>query len=438
MKDRKVRGLIVGGLAFLCTVALFRLGAFRVLEWKSWDLRLHLFARASEASDDIVLFLIDQESLDIYEREQSLSWPWPRQMYSAIVRYCHRAGVNVSMITGDHPVTALAISRDLGLAAGAAQVVTGRELADMSPEELRELVRRVRVFARVAPRQKLQLVEAARAAGHFVAVTGDGVNDAPALRTANIGVAMGKSGTDVAREAAELVISDDNFATIVAGIEEGRVAYDNIRKVIFLLVSTGAAEVLLLSFAIVTGTPLPLLPVQILWLNLVTSGIQDKPLALEPPEGDVLNRPPRPPREPIFNGLMIERTIVVALVMAIVGYGVFLWTLGGDWNDTEAQARARNTLLLFLVLAKTFHLGASRSETRYALAMSPVKSPVLVGCALAAVLIHVVALYMPWTRAVLKTQPVEWELFAVLLLLGLSVFAAMEIHNWTWQLRLRK
>jgi magnesium-transporting ATPase (P-type) len=351
------------------------------------------------------------------------------------VAACHRAGVSVSMVTGDHPVTALAISRNLGLAEGETEVVTGRELAEASPEELREVVQRVRVFARVAPRQKLQLVEAARAVGHYVAVTGDGVNDAPALRAANIGVAMGKSGTDVAREAAELVISDDNFATIVAGVEEGRVAYDNIRKVVFLLVSTGAAEVVLLALAIVAGVPLPLLPAQILWLNLVTSGIQDKPLALEPSEEDVLNRPPRPPRERIFNRLMIERTIVVALVMALVGGVVFLWTLGDAWEDEAALARSRNALLLFLVLAKTFHLGAARSETRYTLALSPWKSPVLVGCAVAAVLIHLAAMSLPWTRLVLQTQPVEWELFVTLALLGLTVFAAMEIHKWTWQLR---
>jgi magnesium-transporting ATPase (P-type) len=167
----------------------------------------------------------------------------------------------------------------------------------------------------------------------------------------------------------------------------------------------------------------------------VTSGIQDKPLALEPSEENVLNRPPRPPREPIFNRLMIERTIVVALVMALVGYGVFLWVLGDAHDSAEAQARARNALLLFLVLAKTFHLGAARSETRYTLTLSPWKSPVLVICGLAAVLIHLAAMYLPWIGVVLHTQPVEWELFLTLSLLGLIVFAAMEIHKWSWQLR---
>jgi P-type E1-E2 ATPase len=163
---------------------------------------------------------------------------------------------------------------------------------DASQEKLEEILETTLVFARVSPAQKPKIVEAARGMGHYVAVTGDGVNDAPALRQANIGIAMGKMGTDVARDAAELVISDDNFATIVAGIEQGRVAFDNIRNVIFLLISTGAGEVTLVLLSLAAGLPLPLVPVQILWLNLVTNGIQDVALAFEPKEGDVSDRPP--------------------------------------------------------------------------------------------------------------------------------------------------
>jgi Ca2+-transporting ATPase len=347
------------------------------------------------------------------------------------VAACRDAGITVCMVTGDHPVTALAIARELGFATRRDQVVTGTDLAAMSPEDLVRAVSHVRVFARVAPDQKLRIVEAARAAGHFVAVTGDGINDAPALRTANIGVAMGKAGTDIAREAAELVISDDNFATIVAGVEEGRVAYDNIRKVIYLLVSTGAAEVLMVALAIAAGMPIPLLPVQLLWLNLVTNGIQDVALAFEPSEGDVLARPPRSPREPIFNRLMIERTVLAAAVMSIVAFAAFLWMLRNGWS----QASARNAVLLLMVLFENVHIGNCRSETKSALQLSPLKSPILLAGVVCAFLVHVFAMHSSFGRVFLQTEPVAAGTWAVLAGLALTIFVAMEIHKSSWRRR---
>ena len=349
------------------------------------------------------------------------------------VERCHEAGITVCMVTGDHPVTALAISRDLGLADSPKQVVSGTELGEMSPEQMRAAIHRGRVFARVAPRQKFELVEAARADGHFVAVTGDGVNDAPALRAANIGVAMGKSGTDVARESAELVISDDNFATIVSGIEEGRIAYDNVRKVIYLLISTGAAEVLLIAAAISVGTwlPLPLLPVQLLWLNLVTNGIQGIALAFEPGEAGILRRKPRRPTEPIFNQLMIERTLVAAIVMAAVGVAAFWWMIRDGWST----AAASNGLLLLLVLFENIHIGNCRSETRSALILSPLRSPFLLAGAICALLVHVVGMHVPVLQSVLRTQPVSLSTWATMFALALTVFLAVEIHKWTWWMR---
>ena len=355
------------------------------------------------------------------------------------VAACREAGIVVWMVTGDHPVTALAIARDLGLAENAGQVVSGRELEGMSVEARSELIGRMRVYARVTPRQKLELVEAARAAGHFVAVTGDGVNDAPALRAANIGVAMGKAGTDVAREAAELVISDDNFATIVAGIEEGRIAFDNVRKVIYLLVSAGAAEVILIALALLAGSalPLPLLPVQLLWLNLVTNGIQGVALAFEPSEGGVLRRRPRPPQEPIFNRLMIERTVVAALVMSLVGVAAFWWLVPapGAENHEQQVASARNALLLLMVLFENIHIGNCRSETKSALRLSPFRSPFLLSGAIGALLVHVAAMYIPLLQRVLKTEPVDLTTWAVLFGLALTVFLAMELHKWSWAVR---
>lgn len=342
------------------------------------------------------------------------------------VEACHAAGVGVSMVTGDHRVTALAIASELGLTNREDEVLTGVELAQKPPEKLREIVGRVRVFARVAPAQKLAIVMAAREAGEFVAVTGDGVNDAPALRAANIGVAMGKSGTDVAREAAELVISDDDFTTIVAGVEEGRIAYDNIRKVIGLLISTGAAEIVLVALAVALGTPLPLLPVQLLWLNLVTNGIQHIGLAFEPGEGDTLRRKPRPPSEPIFNRLMIDRTVVAAMTMGVVGFGLFYWQLHNGWS----LETARNSLLLLMVLFENVHVGNCRSETKSALVLSPLKSPILLAGTLSAFLIHVIAMHLPLGQRVLATQPVSLPEWVMLLSLALTVFVAVEIHKW--------
>ena len=354
------------------------------------------------------------------------------------VKDCLKAGIQVCMITGDHPVTALAIARELGFAEHPSQVINGKALEGLNETELAEIVARTRVFARATPTQKLDIVRAARNAGHYVAVTGDGVNDAPALRQANIGVAMGRSGTDVARDAADLVITDDNFATIVAGVEEGRVAYDNIRKVIALLIATGLAELLLLGFTVISGIPagvaglaiLPLLPAQLLWLNLVTNGIQHVGLAFEPPEFDVLIRRPRPPKEPIFNRLMIERSFVAAITMASVGFAAFYWLI--EYKGAS-DVEARNFLLLLMVMFENVHVGNCRSETRSALGLSPLKSPILLAGVFVAFGIHVAAMHMPVMQKVLGVQPVGLETYGLAAILSLSVLLTSEIHKIVWR-----
>jgi magnesium-transporting ATPase (P-type) len=342
-----------------------------------------------------------------------------------------QAGISVTMITGDHPETALAIARDIGLADSLAEVTTGAALIDASQEQLEAILETTRVFARVSPDQKLKIVEAARSIGHYVAVTGDGVNDAPALRQANIGIAMGKMGTDVARDAAELVISDDNFATIVAGIEQGRVAFDNIRRIIFLLISTGAGEVVLVLLSLAAGLPLPLLPAQILWLNLVTNGIQDVALAFEPKEGDVLKRPPRSPDERIFNRIMVERTLVAALVIGVLGFGTFVWLL----DQGLSEAAARNHLLLLVVLFEVVNIGNARSETTSLFRLSPLKSPILLTGTIAAFAIHLGAMYFPPAQAVLGTAPVALEQWLVLGAIALTIAVAIELHKRSWKAR---
>lgn len=342
------------------------------------------------------------------------------------VATCRNAGIEVAMVTGDHPATALAIAQELGLAKHEAQIVTGPQLhATRTDEEVDELTRRAHVFARVEPSQKLDIVRSLQRNGHFVAVSGDGANDAPALKAAQVGVAMGKSGTDVARETAEIIITDDNFNSIVSGVEEGRISYSNVRKVIFLLISTGAAELVLFTLALFTGLPLPLLAVQLLWLNLVTNGIQDVALAFEPGEGDELRHHPRSPKESIFNRMMIERVIVSALVIGIVAFFLFKTLL--DWGYTVEEAR--NSTLLLMVLFENVHVFNCRSETLSIFQHNPMRNRILLFGTLIAQLIHIGAMYTPWISSVLEIQPVSIEHWLELLGLALTVTIVMEIHK---------
>jgi len=342
------------------------------------------------------------------------------------VSACRRAGVEVAMITGDHPATAFAIARQLDMVAHADQMVTGPELAEaLDSGTIDQMTHRARVFARVGPHQKLDIVQSLQRNGHFVAVSGDGANDAPALRAAQVGVAMGLGGTDVARETADLIITDDNFDSIVAGVEEGRVAYANVRKVIFLLISTGAAELVLFTLALLTGLPLPLVAVQLLWLNLVTNGIQDVALAFEPGEGDELRRPPRAPGEAIFNRLMIERVIISALVIGTVAFLVFQWLIGRGFTLDEA----RNGTLLLMVLFENVHVFNCRSEVRSVFRHNPLRNPILLIGTAVAQLVHIAAMYTPWISDVLHIQPVSPQHWLELLGLALTVLVAMELHK---------
>lgn len=352
--------------------------------------------------------------------------PLRKEAKDAVIA-CQQAGIEVVMVTGDHPVTALAIARELGLANNQSQVVTGSDLNQKSEniDDFDTLVSTARVFARVEPTQKLNIVNSLQRNGHFVAATGDGANDAPALKAAEVGVAMGKYGTDVAREASELIITDDNFSSIVAGIEEGRVAYNNVRKVIFLLISTGAAEIVLFTLALISGLPLPLLAVQLLWLNLVTNGIQDVALAFEPAEGDELKSPPRSPKEGIFNRIMIERVLLSALVIGVVAFLVFQYLYAQGYGLDAA----RNGTLLLMVLFENIHVFNSRSETRSVFTHNPLRNHFLLFGTLAAQLIHIGAMYTPWISDVLRIQPVSVDYWLDMLLVAITVLIAMEVHK---------
>jgi len=338
------------------------------------------------------------------------------------------SGVRVIMITGDHPSTALAIARELGIADSASEVVTGRELSEFPSEETPEYferIKRTKVFARVTPQQKLQIVDALVKLGEFVAVTGDGVNDAPALRRANISVAMG-SGSDIAKDTSLITVVDDNFASIVAGIEEGRFAYGNVRKVTLLLISTGAAELLLLAGAILMGLPAPLIAVQILWLNLVTNGIQDVALAFEAGEKKLMHLPPRRPTEGIFDRKMIEQVVTGGLVMGLVCLGMWIYYMNTGIQENEA----RTNIFTLLVLMQFYHVFNCRSEYSSAFRVPLRNNWILIAGTATAFGVHLLAMYTPWMQALLRTNPISLEKWLTLGALAGTIMVAMEIYKW--------
>ncbi|MEW6313670.1 MAG: cation-transporting P-type ATPase [Pseudomonadota bacterium] len=283
----------------------------------------------------------------------------PRPRAIAAVRACHTAGIRVKMITGDHPATAAAIARQLGIGSDDA-VITGKELANCDDEKLRQAVNDVDVFARVEPEQKLRLVQALQANGAVVAMTGDGVNDAPALKAADIGVAMGMGGTEVAKEAAAMVLTDDNFATIEAAVEEGRGIYDNLVKFITWTIPTNAGEGLVILAAIFAGTTLPVTPLQILWINMTTAILLGLMLAFEPAEHGIMQRPPRPPSAPILDRVLVQRILLVSALLLVGAFGLFNLSLQRGHSLAEARTIATNVF----VLVETFYLFNCRSLTR--------------------------------------------------------------------------
>ena len=343
------------------------------------------------------------------------------------VEECYRAGVQVAMITGDHPATALSIAKEIGIAKSQDELISGDELEEIIAEgedNFRETLRTKHVYSRVSPHQKQLIVKALRESGHFIAVTGDGVNDAPALKTANIGVAMGY-GTDVAKDTASIILSDNNFASIAAGIEEGRFTYANLRKIIYLLISTGAAELICIGLSLIAGLPLPFLPVQLLWLNLVTNGIQDVALAFEAGEKKVMTQKPRRPDESIFDSLMIKQTLVSASVISILAFGLWYHLIN---NLNYEESTARNLILLLMVLLQNFHAFNARSETRSAFRIPLSNNYILIIGILAAQGIHILALHISFMQELLSLDPVsagEWiKLFftATIILVAMEIF----------------
>lgn len=345
------------------------------------------------------------------------------------VNECKEAGIRVVMITGDHPATALSIARELEIAENEDEVRTGRDLSEIASEngsENEEFVRtvnRTSVFARVSPLQKLEIVKS-YIKKHFVAVTGDGVNDAPALRHASIGVAMG-SGTDVTKDTASIIVTDDNFASIVNGVEEGRFAYANVRKVVFFLIALGIGEIILISTSLFVGSPLPLTAIQILWLNFVTSSIQDIGLAFEAGEEGVLKEPPRNPDEKIFNRRMMEQTLLSGGVMGFTSLILWFWLAEVGYETGEA----RNMMLLYFVLMAHYHVFSARSETRSAFRIPVSRNWILFFGVIAAQGLHIGVMYIPFMQDLMGVKPVTLDQWLLLLGMASSVLIAVELYK---------
>ncbi|MBE3577332.1 MAG: cation-translocating P-type ATPase [Limnochordales bacterium] len=332
----------------------------------------------------------------------------PRPQAIAAVRKARRAGIRPVMVTGDHKETALAIARAIGLdiSTGA---VTGQEIEAMDDRALEQIVRKVQVFARVSPRHKLRIVQALRRQGEIVAMTGDGINDAPAVREAHIGIAMGLIGTEVTKEASDMVLADDNFATIVAAVEEGRAIYENIRKSIRYLLSCNAGEVIAMFVAAVAGWPLPLLPIQILWMNLVTDGLPALALAVDPAEPGTMERPPRPPQEGVFSRGLGARILGRGLVIGLSTLAVFLWQLlASPGNLMRAQTVAFNAL----VFSQLLFVFQTRSERLSFFAVGVSGNPMLLLAALGSALMQLATVYWTPLAAHFHTVPLgvrEWQ-----------------------------
>ncbi len=339
------------------------------------------------------------------------------------VAECMAAGVVPVMITGDHPATALAIARSLGIVGPDAKVMSGVELSAISAAALPDRVHRVQVYARVDPSQKIRIVEALQSRGECVAMTGDGVNDAPALRRSDIGVSMGRGGTDVAREASDLVLLDDNFATIVAAVREGRRIYDNIRKFVRFVMAGNAGEIWTIFLAPFLGLPIPLTPIQILWVNFVTDGLPGLALTGEPAERSVMRRPPRPRNESIFAHGVWQHIVWAGLLIGGVSLAACAWALE---NGVHAQTMTF-TVLTFAQLA---HVMAIRSERESLFTIGVTSNRLLLVAVVASVGLHLLLIYTPWLQTVFGTEPISASALALACALALLVFFGVELEKW--------
>lgn len=341
---------------------------------------------------------------------------------------CHKAGIKVVMITGDHPLTAFAIARELGLSTTYDEVTTGNEIEEYLAKGKRafdKFIKGKKVFTRVTPIQKLEIVNSFKRQGEFIAVTGDGVNDAPAIKTANIGIAMG-SGTDVAKETGTMIIMDDNFMSIVAGIEEGRNAYSNIRKVVYLLLSCGLSEVLFFALSIIFNLPVPLVAIQLLWLNIVTDGLQDMALSFEREEKEIMKEKPRSPKESIFDKTMMEQTLLAGCTIGLIVFVIWIFLIKGIEMPVET---ARGYVMMLMVFMQNFHALNCRSEKTSAFKLPLSRNWFIVFSILSSVLLQIVVMEVDFLSSFLKTNSMPIIDIFYVFLASVPILLVMELYK---------
>ncbi|MCS6851533.1 MAG: cation-transporting P-type ATPase [Gemmataceae bacterium] len=354
----------------------------------------------------------------------------PRPEAQAAIATCRTAGIDVKMITGDHALTAAAIARQLGLGGSATELpetVTGQALSEISDSDLVDVAQRTTVFARVAPEQKLRLVKALQARGHIVAMTGDGVNDAPALKQADIGVAMGKSGTDVAREAADMVLTDDNFASIEAAVEEGRGVFDNLTKFIVWTLPTNVGEGLVIMLAVLLGTELPITPVQILWVNMSTAIMLGLMLAFEPKEPGIMDRPPRDPQAPLLRMPLVKRIGFVSLLILLGTYGLFEWMVD-SWGVSVEEART--AAVNVIVMAELVYLFNCRSLTHSMFWIGVFSNKAAIAGAAGMVLLQLLFSYTGVMNRLFHTAPIGADVWLLIGGYSLAIYLVVEVEKW--------
>ncbi len=348
----------------------------------------------------------------------------PREEAKEAIALCKTAGIKPVMITGDHPITARAIAKRLGLIEDSSkEIMTGRELEKLPLKEFEERVEHIRVYARVAPEQKLKIVKALQDKGHFAAMTGDGVNDAPALKRADIGIAMGITGTDVSKEASHMILIDDNFATIVRAVKEGRRIFDNIRKFIKYTMTSNSGEILTIFLAPFFGLPIPLLPIHLLWINLVTDGLPGLALAAEPEEKGVMSRPPRHSQESIFAHGLGTHILWVGPLMA----GVAIFTQA--WSIETVDAPWQTMVFTVLCLSQMGHVFAIRSEKESLYEIGLFSNKPLLGAVLLTFALQMTTLYVPFLPPIFRTEALTWSELIFTLALSSVVFVAVEIEK---------